>query len=456
MIKNIFLSSTKPYGLYDFIISASKLSAEKSTKQHLKLEFIDKKKITFSFLKFFIFFLLSGSLFNWGRVIKLKYKDCDIGRFSIAKSFRDVSSYKNILYLYYNLIKNLFFSGLLVDTAIILKDNVKAVYIDHIGYLNGALFSIFSKYKIRVYTNAYPRSIFYIDYKKKNNYFLNSIENALKIRPSRKKIIPSKAQIFFYENILKKPNLIPYMKYAKFIKINNYKNVNWKSYNCIIYTHSFLDAQLWYGDDGFKNLYDWLLFTIQELLNRNYKIIIKAHPNFYNSAIGETADIDKKIFNKIKKKFNDKNIFYIDEPVKNFDLLKKVSKKTLLISHHGSALIEGMYLGFKCISSSSTFWSHEFLLTNQWNSQDEYKNILSRKWKDLIYSNKDHLNDLLYNVFWKKGSIYGKQYYVETISRVSRISRELMFKLQHEIKVKKETRDRIINQLEKNIEEVKL
>ena len=56
MIKNIFLSSTKPYGLYDFIISASKLSAEKSTKQHLKLEFIDKKKITFSFLKFFIFF----------------------------------------------------------------------------------------------------------------------------------------------------------------------------------------------------------------------------------------------------------------------------------------------------------------------------------------------------------------------------------------------------------------
>ena len=115
-----------------------------------------------------------------------------------------------------------------------------------------------------------------------------------------------------------------------------------------------------------------------------------------------------------------------------------------------------MYLGFKCISSASTFWSHEFLLTNQWNSQDEYKNILSREWKDLIYSNKDHLNDLLYNVFWKKKSIYGKQYYIETISRVSRISRELMFKLQHEIKIKKEIRDRIINQLEKNIEEVKL
>lgn len=30
-----------------------------------------------------------------------------------------------------------------------------------------------------------------------------------------------------------------------------------------------------------------------------------------------------------------------------------------------------------------------------------------------------------------------------------------MFKLQHEIKVKKETRDRIINLLEKNIQEVK-
>lgn len=76
-------------------------------------------------------------------MIKLKYKDCDIGRFSVAKSFRDVSSYKNILHLYYNLIKNLFITGLLVDTAISLKDNIKAVYIDHIGYLNGALFSIF-------------------------------------------------------------------------------------------------------------------------------------------------------------------------------------------------------------------------------------------------------------------------------------------------------------------------
>ena len=320
-MKNIFLSTVKPKGLYNFIVLAAKQNAEKNIKRKLKLKLVGSKKITISFIKFFFYFLISGTFLNWSKVIKLKYKECEIGRVSIDQTFRDTNSYNNIFFLYFNIIKNVFFSGTLVDTAINLKDNIAAVYIDHIGYLNGSLFSIFSKNKIKIYTNAYPRSLFYLDYKK-NNYLSNSIETALKVRLSKKKIIPNKSQKLFYKKIIENPDLIPYMKHTKFVKIDKYKDAKWNSYNCIVYTHSFLDAQLWYGDDGFKNLYDWLIFTIQELLKKKYKIIIKAHPNFYNSQIGEMSNIDKNIFNKIKKKFNFKNIFYINEPIKNFDIFQ--------------------------------------------------------------------------------------------------------------------------------------
>ena len=455
-MKDIFLSTSNSYGLYDFLIKASKLNAEKKIKRKLKLKFLNKKKITFSFLKFFIFFLFFNFFFNWNKVIYLKYKESEIGRFAVAKTFREFTSYKNSIYLYFNLIKNIFFSGRLVDTELSLKDNVKAVYIDHIGYLNGSLFSIFSRYNIKIYTNAYPRSVFYVDFNKKKNFPLRSIENTLKVRLSKKNNNLNKSQKFFFENILKNPHLIPYMKYTKFSKIQMYNNIDWKSFDYIIYAHSFLDAQLWFGDDGFKNLYDWLIFTIDKLSKKNCKIIVKAHPNFYNSVIGEMAEIDKKLFNKIIKKYKSKKIFFINEPIKNYDLLKKVSKKTILISHHGSALLEGIYLGFKCISSKSTFWNSELILTNQWQNKDEYKIVLSKNWKRLIYSNKNHFNNLLYNIYWKDKSIYGKDYFLEIISRTSKIKREKMYKLQHSLKIKKEVKEKIIHKIDKSIEEIKI
>ena len=44
--------------------------------------------------------------------------------------------------------------------------------------------------------------------------------------------------------------------------------------------HILLDAQLWLGYDGFKNLFDWLEFTIDKLVQQNNKVIIKSHPIF--------------------------------------------------------------------------------------------------------------------------------------------------------------------------------
>ena len=65
--------------------------------------------------------------------------------------------------------------------------------------------------------------------------------------------------------------------------------------------------------------------------------------------------MDIHIFSLIKKRFeNSKKLFFEHDPVKNLDLLKSLDKKTILISHHGSAILEGAYKNFKNISSKAT------------------------------------------------------------------------------------------------------
>ena len=102
-----------------------------------------------------------------------------------------------------------------------------------------------------------------------------------------------------------------------------------------------------YGYDGFINVYDWLIFTINELSkNKNNKIMIKAHPFFFDAKFPNLMmKYDRKLFLKIADKYKDnKNVIFIKEPIKNSDLLYQLNKrKTILISHHGSAILEGLF-----------------------------------------------------------------------------------------------------------------
>ena len=73
----------------------------------------------------------------------------------------------------------------------------------------------------------------------------------------------------------------------------------------------------------------------------------------------------------------------IKEPIKNGELLRDLNKNTILISHHGSAILEGLFLNFKFIASDAAFWSSKFKLSNNWNTRKNYKRVLNKKWKDL-------------------------------------------------------------------------
>ena len=117
---------------------------------------------------------------------------------------------------------------------------------------------------------------------------------------------------------------------------NTLKNINLKGLYAVVYAHSFTDAQhVSGGNSSFLNLLEWLKYTLKILNGKN--VILKAHPNF--SSNKHNSDIvywDKKIWKYLLSKISKyKNLQIIDWPLQNSFLLDKISKNTIIISHHG-------------------------------------------------------------------------------------------------------------------------
>ena len=196
-------------------------------------------------------------------------------------------------------------------------------------------------------------------------------------------------------------------------KFKNLKNKNLSNFTHIIYTHTFTDDQLTYGYDGFVNSLEWLDFTL-DILSKdiNNRILVKIHPRvFSNDFKGDTDSLDRKVFKKVIKKFQSLRVLFINKPIKNSQIIKKLNKKTIIISHHGTALIEGMISGFKCISSTSTFWSKNFKLCNSWSNRKEYKNLLLSNYENLDFHNKADLNLFCKELYFHPNRYYGKDFF---------------------------------------------
>jgi hypothetical protein len=182
--------------------------------------------------------------------------------------------------------------------------------------------------------------------------------------------------------------------------------------------HSFIDGQLVFGLDDFENSYDWLFYTLAYLKKKNKRVIIKAHPNYFNTSLSkDLTDADKKVFDLLYYKFRDYEGFYfIRYPVKNCDFAKNLNKKTICLTHHGSVLIELALQGFKTISSSATFFSEKFQISNFWKNKKQYSDLLNKNW---IYLKKPLLKDLYhlaYKLFIHKDYCNGKNSYKEVIA----------------------------------------
>ena len=100
----------------------------------------------------------------------------------------------------------------------------------------------------------------------------------------------------------------------------------------------------------------------------------------------------------------------------NSKFIKKICpvcnyKKTILISHHGTAILEALFLNFKCISSKAIFWSSKFKATNNWNNKINYKKLLIKDWKQLQSCKKDDFYSICHQIFCNPLAHYGKYYW---------------------------------------------
>ena len=198
-------------------------------------------------------------------------------------------------------------------------------------------------------------------------------------------------------------------------------------------------------------------FTIEKLSKHDNMILIKAHPNFFNLTLESISKWDRKIFYEIKKKYDLKNIIFLDSPSKNENLLRAISKKTILISHHGTALLEGLFSGFKCVSSTSTFWDNNLKLTNNWDSLDKYHKVLNSDFDKLRFPRKSHLAYVSDQLFFNPAAEYGKKFWykilIKELKKLKKIKKHsALTKLN--FKINKNEELRIAKKISLNIEEI--
>ena len=417
--KNFFFISRPLDGIYKAIGLGCKKHLESFTKLKFKIKFYKKKAPSFNFLIFFLKNIINLNFFNKKKYLNLTYRNCDIGRHAAAITYRDLFTYNSIFHEIFNLIKYLFLAGVNVDHAYAIVDDIKAAYIDHCGYLNGIYFRVFALKKKIIYTNNNPRGLFYIDFSKKKNKKLNKNENAIRLfkKKQTNNFTNNKKKIFA---ILKNPKLIPHMRTTRYRNVDFLK-LELEKYNYVIYCHSFVDGSLWFGNDSFLNLRDWLEFTLKELKKNNSRVIIKAHPNFYRKMYSEVGKKDQKIFNKITNKYKNENFLIINKSISNYEFMKKLSKKTILISHHGTSLLEAEVMGFKTICSTATIWNPHFNVSNQWRNREDYSKLLKKRWEELDFSNNKDLNNILHQYLNNKYTSIGNYHFIKIVCRHLRI-----------------------------------
>ena len=421
----MFLSTRRYHYNYNFIVKSAKQNCENILHKKLDILFFKKKKNpSLRYLIFFIYIILSGKIFKADRA-KIEYENIEIGRFVLSQTFCDYECYVNKYKFYIVLLKNFFHSGTLLNTCKYYNDkfNIDGVYVDHCGYLNGIIFTFFALNKSIVYTNNYPLGIYCVNYKKNKKNYLSKYENTLRISIKRQlNKIQEKNSKQKLTNLVKKKDFIPYLVKANYKKLDIH---NYKIFDYIVYCHSFTDGQLWHGYADFENNLEWLEFTINALLKRNKKILIKPHPNFYNGSLGQSAKWDKIIYDKLVKRFsNNSNLFFLSKPTQNYPLLKKLNKNCVLLSKYGTAILEGAYMNFKTICTCHNFFDKKFRISNMWKDKTEYLRLLKTDVSHLKKPNRNDLIKLSYALFYYYNSEYHENFYDNIIRKSLKLNKD--------------------------------
>lgn len=376
--------------IVDLLCHCSQLNHLLVTGQSLEFLRIPQYSFNLRQIKSFLVFIFENkNLLHHIRTnfVDIKYRSILIGKYIVSTSLRSPKSFTNPFTYCFRFVKFLFRAFHIVEFLFDNQCCIRSVYAHDYPYMNGISLEFAKKYSIPVYISNYPFSL--------TRFSISSTTDTrdLSLVPYKSISISdfSQATSFLHKLTLSSSSL-SYMKGINYE--HSLRDLDTENVYAVIFAHSFTDAQQQIKDLSFRSVYEWLLFTLKILQGK--KLILKAHPAFFRKEQeAATIDYDKIVWNKVLKIVqNNPNIQVINWPLENSTLFSSLASSTVMITHHGTCLIEAASFGFKCICSFSSP-SAKYPLFNTWSSKDEYARLLL----DPSLLQKDNINVLLTYVY---------------------------------------------------------
>jgi hypothetical protein len=199
-----------------------------------------------------------------------------------------------------------------------------------------------------------------------NNHF--NFKQLFATLPNQEEIIQNYTSLFEkrFEGVI--DSATTYMKQSAFSNQKNEElnNIDWKN-TVVILAHCFFDSPHIYRDLLFPDFYEWMNFTLSELIKQtDLTIIVKQHPN----GLPENDDI----FNQLKQNYTSSKILFIDKKTSQLQIIQ--SRPKAIITAYGTAAAEFSYQGFPVLTIyDNPFTAYDF--TYLAKSKDEYKLLLA-------------------------------------------------------------------------------
>lgn len=301
--------------------------------------------------------------------LKLTYKNIHIGRY-VAASVTAARSGPRIQYPILFLI-HIYRAIHYIDWFYSSNFQYCAIFFPEPFYMHGLFQEIAIRHTIPIYTYNHPHSFVRILPSREaisTDFFEVGLSSESRLTPTDKKLKLGREKI---QRLVDSEDRLSYMHNIPY-KLPTHLDLS--STQAVVYMHSFVDAMHHTGPNlTFRDMYDWLDFTLFHLQAKH--IILKVHPVLFRSDIVSRCQ-DIKLFSKLVSKYSSEKLTVIDFPTRNSHLLSLIPRDAVVISHHGNALLEAGYLGFKAICSSLAPW-HKYQVFNEWSSTSEYNRLLN-------------------------------------------------------------------------------
>ena len=191
-------------------------------------------------------------------------------------------------------------------------------------------------------------------------------------------------------NYFKKRFFNPHLVISYMVKDNSNDNLNKSVLNfkkekifldnkeiiAVVFLHSFDDAQYIFKYDGFEDLYQWTVFTIDRCLeNKNIsKILVKPHPGLdFERYPGDRVafdNISKRYYQNLKVEILKKDTSIIN--------LFNNHRYAIGLTHHSSATEELIFLKKKVIGFLYGVWGTNYKFMETWKNKKDLRKIIKR------------------------------------------------------------------------------